>query len=452
MFLVRRPLWFDEIFTVWAARLPLDGLLAVLTKDSGPPLFYILEKPFVLAAERLALPDAAARVLPFAATLAIFAAAFSLPTRSSAIRFTLLAAASPLLLLYSAEARAYSLLALFCFALFLLTQVARATPAALIATAVLTGAALYTHYLAILAVGALFLVSAAEKRGRAALALVGGAVPFLFWLPVLTGQPPGAVAWMRERPADIVLGISAALGGAGRVPSPLGPPLPLWLVGLGAVLGLLLAAGLALRWREEPALRRALAFLVLFLGAAVVASLASPVAFAGRTELAVLPVWLWAVARGAEGIRFLRVFAAAALVVAAVSSVLLLSAPRTEWLPARALDALAADARPDDVLFAGAHFYLPARLAADRGTLPLTLRAFPAEQATHPGWSVGAVPRAEDLRAVEAALARARAGGRVFFQVPPSYGVALQPLLSGRGVTRRLGESADMLFLVWSQD
>jgi hypothetical protein len=450
--LLRRPLWFDEIFTVWAARLPLDALLAVLTKDSGPPLFYLLEKPFVLAAEQLALPDSAARVIPFAATLATFAGAFTLPSRSSAIRFTLLAAASPLLLLYSAEARAYSLLALLCFALFLLTQVARETPAALIATALLTGAALYTHYLAILAVGVLFLMTAAEKRGRTALALVAGVVPFLFWLPVLTGQPPDAVAWMRGRPAEIVLGISAALGGAGRVPSPLGPPLPPWLVGLGAALGLLLTAGLALRWRAEPTLRRAVAFLVLFLGAAVLASLAAPVAFAGRTEMAVLPVWLWALARGGEGSRFLRLSAAAAVAVAAVSSVLLLSAPRTESLPARALDALAADARPDDVLFAGAHFYLPARLAADRGRLPLTLRAFPAEQATHPGWSVAVAPVVEDFQAVETALARARAGGRVFFQVPPSYGVALRPLVAGRGITRRLGESEEMLFLVWSRD
>lgn len=450
MLLVRRPLWFDEIFTVWAARLPLDDLLAALSRDSGPPLFYVLEKPFVLAAERLALPDTAARVVPFAAALAIFAGAFSLPSRSSAIRFALLAAASPLLLLYSAEARAYSLLALLCLALFLLTQVVRESRTALFSTALLTTAALHTHYLAMLAVGALLLVAATEKRGRSVLALIAGSVPFLFWLPVLTGQPPDAVAWMRERPSEIVLGISAALGGAGRVPSPLGPPLPPWLVGLGAALGLLLVAGIALRWRGEPALRRALAFLVLFLGAAILASLLSPVAFAGRTEMAVLPVWLWAVARGAEGSRTLRLLAAAAFVVAAVSSVLLFSAPRTESLPAQALDALAADARPDDVLFAGAHFYLPARLAADRGRLPLNLRAFPSEQALHPGWSVGAVPREEDRRAVEAALARA--GGRVFFQVPPSYGVALQPLVAGRGVTRRLGETPDMLFLVWSRN
>jgi hypothetical protein len=449
---VDRPLWFDEIFTVWAARLPLDTLLAILTNDSGPPLFYVLEKPFVLAGERLLLSDLGARVLPFAATLALFAGAFTLPSRPARLRFTLLASASPLLLLYSAEARAYALLALLCFALFLLAAVARETPAALAATALLSAAALYTHYLAILAVGALVLVALAEKRARSALAVLAGALPFLFWVPVLTGQPPEAVAWMRERPGEIVVGILSALGGAGRVPPPLGPPLPAPLVAIGAVLALLLAGGLALRWRVEPALRRALAFLVLFLGAAVFASIGAPVAFAGRTEMAVLPVWLWAIALGAEESRFVRVTAIAALLAAAVSSALALSAPRTESLPAKALDALVEDARPDDVLFAGAHFYLPARLAADRGRLPLAVRAFPAEQAAHPGWSAGAVPSTKDLRAVETALERAGAGGRVFFQVPPSYGVAIEPLVAGRGITRRLGESPEMLFLVWSRD
>ncbi len=450
--LLHRPLWFDEIFTVWAARISLDALLAILASDSGPPLFYVLEKPFVLAAERLGLSDAAARAVPFAATLAVFAGALALPSRPARLRFTLLSAVSPLLLLYSAEARAYALLALLCFALFLLTAVARETPAALVATALLSAAALYTHYLAILAVAALVLVAAAERRGRSALAALAGGLPFLLWMPVLIGQPPEAVAWMHERPREVLVGILSALGGAGRVPPPLGPPLPAPLVALGVLLGLSLLGGLALHWRGEPALRRALAFLVLFLGAVVVGSIGAPVAFAGRTEMVLLPVWLWAIALGCEGSRFLRVTMIGALFVAALASVLLLAAPRTEALPARALDALAADARPGDVLFAGAHFYLPARLAADRGRLTLAVRPFPGEQARHPGWSVRAVPRPEDLVAVQTALSRAPTGGRVFFQVPPSYRIALEPLVAGRGVTRRLGESPEMLFLVWSRD
>lgn len=450
LLLIRRPLWFDEIFTVWAARLPLEALRDALENDSGPPLFYLLEKPFVLAAERLRLSDAAARVVPFLAAVGVFGGALALPSREARMRFTLLAAASPLLLLYSAEARAYAPLALLCFALFLCALVGRESPAVLVATATLSAAALYTHYLAILAVGSLVLVAAAEKRVRSAIAALAGAIPFLFWVPVLAGQPPEALAWTHERAGDVVFGALSALGGAGRVPAPLGPPLPDAIGRIGVVLGLLLAAGLALRWRKEEALRRALAFLVLFLGAALFAPGGSPIAFAGRTEVALLPVWLWAVALGADTSRFLRLMAVAAFAVAGISSALLLSSPRVERLPARALAALVEDARPGDVLFAGAHFYLPARLAADRGRLAMPVQAFPLDQATHPGWSVAARPRPEDYEAVERALRSAR--GRVFFQVPPSFGGPLRRTLAGRGVTRRLGESPDMLLLVWSRD
>ena len=69
--LLHRPLWFDEVFTVWAARLSPRNLVAVLEKDSGPPLFYLLEKSFVLGGERLFSSDLAARLLSFAATLAL---------------------------------------------------------------------------------------------------------------------------------------------------------------------------------------------------------------------------------------------------------------------------------------------------------------------------------------------------------------------------------------------
>lgn len=448
--LVDRPLWFDEIFTVWAARLPIDSLVSILRNDSGPPLFYVLEKPFVLAGERLFHFDVVARVLPFVAILAIFAGARALPTAAARRRFVLLAAASPLLLLYSAEARAYGPLALLVFALFLLAAVVRETPPVLAGVALLSAAALYTHYLAILAVGAILLVAATEKRWRSAGAALAGGLAFLLWVPVLRGQPAAAVAWMQEHPGDVVLGFLSALGGAGRVPAPLGPALPAALVVVGAVLSVLLAVGLALRWREEPAIRRAAAFLVLFFGAALYASRTGPVAFAGRTEMAVLPVWIWAIAAAGERSRLVRLAGVASFAVAGISCALLLS-PRTESYPARVLDAIVANGRREDALFAGAHFYLPAKLAAERGRLPMALHAFPSEQAAHPGWTAGARPTRDDFAAVEAALRGAPPTGRVFFLVPPSYAAALRPLVAGRGVTRRLAASDEMLFFSWSR-
>ena len=77
--------------------------MRALSHDSGPPLFYLLEKPFVAAAEGLRLSDNQARLLPFLALLLLFAGARSLPPGRPRRRFLLLASSSPFLLLYALE-------------------------------------------------------------------------------------------------------------------------------------------------------------------------------------------------------------------------------------------------------------------------------------------------------------------------------------------------------------
>jgi hypothetical protein len=99
---------------------------------------------------------------------------------------------------------------------------------------------------------------------------------------------------------------------------------------------------------------------------------------------------------------------------------------------------------------AGAHFYLPARLAADRGRLTIPVEAFPPDQASHPGWAFPRWPGLEDLAGVDRAIEAAGATGRVFLLVPPSYRLALAPVIGRRGVTRRLVETQEMLLAVWS--
>jgi hypothetical protein len=447
--LIDRPLWFDEVFTLWASRLPFRQLVDVLRNDSGPPLFYLLEKPFVAIGERLA-SDVFARVLPFASTLLLLVGAFALPSRAARIRFVVLASVSPLLLLYSAEARAYALLSLTGLLLFLLALVLPERPRNLAAIALLAAVSLYLHYLGLFAVAALAAVAAAEKRPRSALAALGGSALFLFWGPMMRAQPRQAVAWMHEPAAEFATGILASLGGAGRIPPPFGPPLPLALIALGGVVGVVLAASLARSWHVDPELRRASAFLVLFFGAVLFASLARPIAFAGRTEMAVLPVWLWTVALAGERSRFVRGATWSAVAIASLSTILLVVAPRGPSVAARTLEALERTGRPGDVLFAGASFYLPARLAADRGRLPMSVQAFPLEQAAHPGWTVPRRSRPEDDAAVRRALDRAGSNGRVFFEVPPSYRKELRPLLAPRGVTRRIVEAPEVVLLVWS--
>jgi len=400
--------------------------------------------------ERFLSSDVASRFLPFLAALAVLAGVRSLPTPGAKVRFVLLASLSPLLLLYSGEARAYALLAAMVLALFLLGTEAEEAVVTLGVIALLSAALVFAHYLSIFAVLAVAAVAAAEKRTRSALAVVVGSLPFLLWLPILLRQPPAAVAWMHEPAAELVTGIASSFGGAGRIPAPFGPPLPGALVALGSALALLIALSLALSWRDDTRLRRAAAFLVLFFGGVVFASLARPVAFAGRTEMAVLPVWLWTVALLADRSRLARAAAWGVAAVSLVASLLLLEVHRVPTLRPP-LDALERIARPGDVLFTGAHFYLPARLDADRGKLGMTLHAFPLDQASHPGWAVAVRLPREDLAAVERELDRAALdGARVYFQVPPSFVRVLGPILARRGVVRQLADSPEMVLLVWS--
>jgi hypothetical protein len=373
------------------------------------------------------------------------------PAGGARRRFVFLAAASPLLLIYSAEARAYGLLAIECLALFLLAMRGEESPRRLVAAALVCAAALYTHYLAIFAAGSLTLVGLAEKRTRSALAMVVGAIPFLFWLPVMAAQPRDAVAWMHEAPSKLVTGVLSALGGGGEVPHPFGPPLPRLLVLTGAAIALVTAFGLARLWRADADARRASAFLVLFFGGVLFASLSRPVAFAGRTEMAILPVWLWIVAAAGERSRTVRIASLATVGVAVLSSAFLLASHRERPGAAIVLERLERIARPGDVLVAGAHFYLPARLAADLGRLPIAVHAFPVEQAQHPGWSAPIALRPEDVAAVEKVLDRTAPGSRVYFGLPPSYAGALHRLLASRGVVEEIVRTPEVVVLSWSR-
>ena len=385
------------------------------------------------------------------ATAAVFAGASVLPPGAARRRFVLLTAAAPLLLLYSAEARAYGLLAIECFALFLLALRGDESPRRLVAAALVCAAALYTHYLALFAVGSLILVAAAVKRSRSALALLIGAIPFLFWVPLMAAQPHDAVAWMHESPRELVTGILSALGGAGNVPHPFGPPIPTPLVLAGVAVALATTFALARLWRADTDVQRAVAFIVLFFGGVVFASLVRPVAFAGRTEMAILPVWLWVVALGGERSRALRGASAATVGIALLSSALLLASHRERPESAIVLEQIERIARPGDVLVAGAHFYLPARLDAERGRLRIEVLAFPVDQAAHPGWWAPVGLRPQDVAAVEEALARSAPGSHVYFELPPSYAGALHGLLASRGVVKEIVRTPEVVVLSWSR-
>lgn len=412
---VSRPLWYDEIFTVWASRLPWRGLLEALRLDSGPPLFYWMARPFVLAAERLSISDTLARVVSFAAAAGLFVAARSLTEAAARRRALLLSAASPLLLLYAAEARPYALLALEGIGIYLLALRTAERGWRLAGTALLCGAALYTHYLALFLVAAVGAVALARGRWRSAAALACGAVLFLPWVPILVRQPGAATAWLREPFAASFSGFLSALGGVGRIPTPFGGPLPAPLFWAGTAVGLVALAGLA---GASPEARDAAAVTLLTLGGALAASVLRPLAFSGRTELAVLPIWLWGLASAGATSRLARAACAAATIAGAAACALLLAAPRGVPFYCAGVEQVRSLVRPGDLLVAGGSFYLPALLAADRGQLSARLVGVPAELEKHPGWIPEALPGAADIARLQSEAGALRPEARTYVLLP----------------------------------
>ena len=397
----------------------------------------------------LAGTDVSARVPSFLAIAGLFALSLRLPRERANLWFAALTAASPLLLVYSGEARAYGVLALLDFSLFLLLFRGEPSARRLGAAAALTALALWTHYLGILFVGACALLLAARRRWQFLIALAAGSVPFLLWVPVLRAQPVEAVAWMREPLGDSLLSFASALGGAGRIPNPLGGPLPSLLVGGGIVAGVLTLIGVARTGRRDPECADAAAVTLLTMGLVFAFSLARPVAFPGRSEMAILPIWLWSVARAIPSEHRKRWIPAVLIVISPVSSAFLLIARTPESLASRAVALVASAATPTDEVVASGAFLLPARLAADRHDLKAVVIAYPLEDALHPGWFEPRYPAAEDEARLEARMAAVPSGAKIFLLLyPHQYESRLKSFLDHRGPTRELLRRPDGLVIV----
>ncbi|MEO8430182.1 MAG: hypothetical protein ABI592_01650 [Acidobacteriota bacterium] len=440
-FLLRRPVWHDEIYTVWVSRRSAASLVAALRADSGPPLYYLLARPFVVIAEALALPDSFARLLCFAAIILTgLLGAWALGRGRGRLLFLALAATSPLLFLYSVEARAYAVVALLHFALFLLVRGESPRGGRLAAIVVLSAAALYTHYLAAFFLAALAAGALATRRRAAAAALAAGGILFIPWIPILLRQPTAATVWIHEGIPASLAGFLAALGGGARIPAPFGPPAPAALSVLCTAAGVLLLGTLAIpAARRDPDVVLGTAAVLGTLGLVLAVSFARPIAFAGRTEVAVLPVWLFVVARAAGSSRPVRILArvSAALGAAVVAGVL--SAP--PGIPAsatvvRTLERLSA---PGDVIVAGSSLYLPVELALERGSIRGSAISYPRDIAGHPGWFVPRPAQEEDFRTVEEALSALPSSGRAWFALHPAWQTPrLRAILEAHGSAREV--------------
>ncbi len=434
---------------MWSARLPAARLAEALRSDSGPPLFYALERPFARG-DDAASRDFLLRLLPFAAALALFTAARTLPPGPARSWWIALCAGDALVNLYAAEARAYAPLALAILAVFLLSTRGGESPRRLAALFLAAAAALWLHYLALLAAAAALALAVSQRRFRSALAIAAAFAAFAPWGPILARQPAGAMAWLREPPARALPGFLSALGGVGRIPSPFGAAPPL-LGAAAAVVGILLVALVLPAAREDRAVRSALVFLLLVSALALAASLWRPIAFAGRSEMAVLPVWLWAVARAAPGRRSLGFAAGAAAGLGLIATVLVAFGPHPRSTPSSAVASVSRLARAGDTLAAGPGFLLPALVAADRDRLPARVVALPEGDAAHPGWFVAVPPGAAEEASLRRWMAGIAPGSRLYVLLPPSHDTpGVLRVLSERGTVREIVRQPDAVLLVWT--
>ncbi len=418
-----RPLWADEIYTLTLARRPLADLLEALRLDSGPPLHYLAAKLLLVPFPAPGTADVLVRLLSVVASLLHAPLLVRIGRRRGDARTGLVAASLfllfPLAVASGAEGRGYALASLLALASFerllSLEELPRGRTA--LAAGLLGGAAVLTHYLALLPVAGLLVSAWARSRARrlVVLACAIAAVTAATWLPVALGQPRDSMAWAEARPLAERAFQSAANLGLG-LPVESGPAKyagPLAVV----VLVLAIAGGRDARVpAATPLLLGALLLvpLLLFSRSALLPD---------RTALVFLPLVALVLARARWG---------EVALASGVASVVVLVLALPGWvrpMPAAELARALAPKVRGGARIVAAELWGPEleyRLAREGLAGRVTL--FPSDVARHPGWYSDAVPGEERLRVEANEAVGGVARGPVLFVFSPATraGLALR--------------------------
>jgi hypothetical protein len=266
--------WYDEAVTVGLLEMDFGDMLdRIPESESTPPLYYAVAW---LWANVLGTGEAGLRSLSALCGTAFIPVIYAIGARAVGPRVGLvgaaLAALNPLLVWYSQEARAYSLLVLlaglsFLFFIRLLTGDPRRRT--LVLWAVVSALALATHYFAafLVAIEAVWLLSTAANRRPIAVAAAGLGAVELALLPLLLHQRSLHLADFID---DVSLGYRIA-----RTPKQ-------FLVGFDApgeliaaiVAGMLVAAAFWLVWSRGDERERRAALIGIVVGGSLLAATA----------------------------------------------------------------------------------------------------------------------------------------------------------------------------------
>ena len=196
--------WFDEASTALLVKFTPGQMLGLIPQsESTPPLYYCVAWVWsrVFGDTEAGLRSLSALAGVLVVPVAYFAARKLLASRRAGLITAALTAFNPLLIWYSQEARAYSLLVLFCALATLAFAYARVTPGPRLlgAWALASVLALLTHYYAVIAVvpQAAWLLYQHRHRRSVQIAIAAVVVCGLALIPLVVAQSKtGNDAWI----------------------------------------------------------------------------------------------------------------------------------------------------------------------------------------------------------------------------------------------------------------
>lgn len=429
----------DELFTVWITERSIADMMATLRLDSGPPLYYLLLKPFRLVAD----PVLTFRTISLLAGVAtVLVAVMSTRERATRLLIASLIALHPLSVFFSTRGRAYSLMALLVVAsaIALVRWLDSSDRRMLVIGSAAILIAAYTHYYAIYLFPLPLIVALTAGRERVregAIATFAVGALFMPGIVLLLSQPSGALSWMHiEDDLQRILftaGSFGRLGFDGRQRLPVEwSSMVLHLSGLVLLLVALLGTRASLR-----ASRHLLVVLTAISGAIAAAVLGFSAYFPLRFESILIgPVVIFYVLsiRELPSVVY-RALATAALIVAALATAAMVINQQPSRSPARQVALELKNEVPSEalILTSGPVFF-ELRSLTDQEWAP-ELRVFPRDREIHPGHRGTA-------EMIEKDLERLRSVSRSFLWVGPAGSLedrALQEQLGGRVVADRYG-------------
>jgi 4-amino-4-deoxy-L-arabinose transferase-like glycosyltransferase len=435
-FIARQPIGYDEDFTAVVVHQSVGRMIDIVSRDSAPPLFYLLERVVVAAADLTGLATfggpggpVALRLVPTLAGVAAIPLLAALARRvagdAAGIWAAVFAAVVPTTVMLSGFARMYGLAATLTVAaaLLLWRAVEKHGAGRWVAYAAVSAAAVWTDYFSAVALAGILLAALWLRPGRrtvvAAIVATAVAVASIVpWLVVARAQfeHTGQGFWVPPLSPAMVVGTFAQLF--------MGPPLDgripyapalvtLQIVAVAAGTAALAGAWVACRGLRAES-RRAAAF-CLFAPSGIVllavAGLWRPLLDARYASL----MWLPLFALVGVGLMAMPRRVAGLLVAAVALPTLALSVATTHTDTSSFNPELEARVGPGDLVAASWDHYL---VLLDEADPSVRARLHVAYRGNPPWWlGTAAYPPGAVIHAVPADIVAA--GGRVFWVAGP---------------------------------